>query len=120
MHASSLFEFCIWLALSLQSGIQITGVYKGFLHQVLFELSSTFQCCVCFQDNSKLYLNLLDLELSGDLRLNGGGVQQCVSKALAAPLSSDSKILFSQRGLQFAEDFGTTVQRSEFRTTLVF
>ncbi|KAF7707505.1 pre-mRNA-processing factor 39 [Silurus meridionalis] len=61
-------------------------------------------------DNSKLYLNLLDLELSGDLRLNGGGVQQCVSKALAAPLSSDSKILFSQRGLQFAEDFGTTVQ----------
>ncbi|MCJ8734250.1 hypothetical protein PDJAM_G00233300 [Pangasius djambal] len=61
-------------------------------------------------DNSKLYLNLLDLELSGDLRLNGGGVQQCVSKALAAPLSSDSKILFSQRGLQYAEDFGTTVQ----------
>ncbi|XP_047658217.1 pre-mRNA-processing factor 39 isoform X2 [Tachysurus fulvidraco] len=61
-------------------------------------------------DNSKLYMNLLDLELSGDLRVNGGGVQQCVSKALAAPLSSDSKILFSQRGLQFAEDFGTTVQ----------
>ncbi|KAF5896030.1 pre-mRNA-processing factor 39-like isoform X2 [Clarias magur] len=61
-------------------------------------------------DNSKLYLNLLDLELSSDLRLNGSGVQQCVSKALAAPLSSDSKILFSQRGLQFAEDFGTTVQ----------
>ncbi|XP_060784067.1 pre-mRNA-processing factor 39 isoform X2 [Neoarius graeffei] len=61
-------------------------------------------------DNSKLYLNLLDLELSGDLRLNGGVVQQCVSKALAAPLSSDNKILFSQRGLQFAEDFGTTVQ----------
>lgn len=68
---------------------------------------------VCIQDNSKLYMNLLDLELSGDLRVNGGGVQQCVSKALAAPLSSDSKILFSQRGLQFAEDFGTTVQRSE-------
>lgn len=60
--------------------------------------------------NSKLYLNLLDLELSGDLQLNGGGVQQCVSKALAAPLSSDCKILFSQRGLQYAEDFGTTVQ----------
>lgn len=71
------------------------------------------QCRVCIQDNSKLYLNMLDLELSSDLRLNGGGVQQCVSKALAAPLSSDSKILFSQRGLQFAEDFGTTVQRSD-------
>ncbi|XP_072519578.1 pre-mRNA-processing factor 39 [Salminus brasiliensis] len=61
-------------------------------------------------ENSKLYLNLLELEISGDLRVNGGGVQQCVSKALAAPLSPETKILFSQRGLQFAEDFGTTVQ----------
>ncbi|XP_007246436.3 pre-mRNA-processing factor 39 isoform X1 [Astyanax mexicanus] len=61
-------------------------------------------------DNSKLYLNLLELEVSGDLRVNGGGVHQCVSKALAAPLSPKTKILFSQRGLQFAEDFGTTVQ----------
>ncbi|XP_017545618.1 pre-mRNA-processing factor 39 isoform X2 [Pygocentrus nattereri] len=61
-------------------------------------------------DNSKLYLNLLELEVSGDLRVNGGGIQQCVSKALAAPLSPKTKILFSQRGLQFAEDFGTTVQ----------
>ncbi|XP_076877486.1 pre-mRNA-processing factor 39 [Brachyhypopomus gauderio] len=60
--------------------------------------------------NSKLYLNLLELEVSGDLRVNGGGVQQCVSKALAAPLSPKTKILFSQRGLQFVEDFGTSVQ----------
>lgn len=51
--------------------------------------------------------------MSGDLRANGGGVQQCVAKALAAPLSPKTKILFSQRSLQFAEDFGTTVQRSE-------
>ncbi|XP_051513882.1 pre-mRNA-processing factor 39-like isoform X2 [Myxocyprinus asiaticus] len=61
-------------------------------------------------DNSRLYQNLLDLEMSGDLRANGGGVQQCVAKALAAPLSPKTKILFSQRGLQYAEDFGTTVQ----------
>ncbi|XP_066505269.1 pre-mRNA-processing factor 39 [Hoplias malabaricus] len=61
-------------------------------------------------ENSKLYLNLLELEVSGDLRVNGGGVQQCVSKALAAPLSPKTKILFSQRGLEFAEDFGTSVQ----------
>ncbi|XP_026878519.2 pre-mRNA-processing factor 39 [Electrophorus electricus] len=61
-------------------------------------------------DNSKLYLNLLELEVSGDLRVNGGGVQQCVNKALAAPLSPKTKILFSQRGLQFVEDFGTSVQ----------
>lgn len=57
--------------------------------------------------------------MSGDLRANGGGVQQCVAKALAAPLSPKTKILFSQRSLQFAEDFGTTVQRSELIRTIV-
>ncbi|XP_056328556.1 pre-mRNA-processing factor 39 isoform X1 [Danio aesculapii] len=61
-------------------------------------------------DNGRLYQNLLELELCGDLRVNGAGVQQCVAKALAAPLSPKTKIRFSQRGLQFAEDFGTTVQ----------
>ncbi|XP_042626474.1 pre-mRNA-processing factor 39-like [Cyprinus carpio] len=55
-------------------------------------------------------INLLELEMSGALRTNGGGVLQCVAKALAAPLSPKTKILFSQRGLQFAEDFGSTVQ----------
>ncbi|KAL2077474.1 hypothetical protein ACEWY4_026978 [Coilia grayii] len=61
-------------------------------------------------DNSKLHLNLLELEVSGDPRTNGAGVQQCISRALEAPLSPRTKILFSQRGLQFAEDFGTTIQ----------
>ncbi|XP_023685151.1 pre-mRNA-processing factor 39 [Paramormyrops kingsleyae] len=61
-------------------------------------------------DNSKLHLNLLELEVAGDPRGNGIGVQQCVSRALAAPLSPHTKLLFSQRGLQFAEDFGATVQ----------
>lgn len=61
-------------------------------------------------DNGRLYQNLLELEMSGDLRANGGVIQQCVAKALVAPLSPKTKILFSQRGLQFAEDFGTTVK----------
>ncbi|KAG9346502.1 hypothetical protein JZ751_006813 [Albula glossodonta] len=61
-------------------------------------------------DNSKLHLNLLELEVAGDIRGSGTGVQQCVSRALAAPLSPRTKLLFSQRGLQFAEDFGATVQ----------
>uniref|UniRef100_A0A672N4Z8 Pre-mRNA-processing factor 39-like n=1 Tax=Sinocyclocheilus grahami TaxID=75366 RepID=A0A672N4Z8_SINGR len=61
-------------------------------------------------DNGRLYQNLLELEMSGDLQTNGGGILQCVAKALAAPLSPKTKILFSQRGLQFAEDFGSTVQ----------
>uniref|UniRef100_A0A671KW18 Pre-mRNA-processing factor 39-like n=1 Tax=Sinocyclocheilus anshuiensis TaxID=1608454 RepID=A0A671KW18_9TELE len=61
-------------------------------------------------DNGRLYQNLLELEMSGDLQTNGGGILQCVAKALAAPLSPKTKILFSQRGLQFSEDFGSTVQ----------
>lgn len=57
--------------------------------------------------------------MSGDLQANGGVVLQCVAKALAAPLSPKTKIIFSQRGLQFAEDFGTTVQRSELIQTIL-
>uniref|UniRef100_A0A6Q2XYU9 Pre-mRNA-processing factor 39 n=1 Tax=Esox lucius TaxID=8010 RepID=A0A6Q2XYU9_ESOLU len=60
-------------------------------------------------DNSKLHLNLLELEVSGDPRGSAEGVQLCVSRALAAPLSPRTKILFSQRGLQYAEDYGTSV-----------
>ncbi|XP_061091786.1 pre-mRNA-processing factor 39 [Conger conger] len=61
-------------------------------------------------DNSKLHLNLLELEVAADVRGSGTGVQQCVSRALSAPLSPRTKLLFSQRGLQFAEDFGSSVQ----------
>ncbi|KAJ8405165.1 hypothetical protein AAFF_G00321560 [Aldrovandia affinis] len=61
-------------------------------------------------DNGKLHLNLLELEVAGDVRGSGTGVQQCVSRALASPLSPRTKLLFSQRGLQFTEDFGSTVQ----------
>ena len=62
------------------------------------------------QDNGKLHLNLLELEVASDARGGGTGVQQCVSRALTAPLSPHTKLLFSQRGLQFAEDFGSSVQ----------
>lgn len=71
------------------------------------------------QDNGRLYQNLLELEISGDVRANESAVQQCVAKALAAPLSPKTKINFSQRGLQFAEDFGSTVQRSDFFWTIL-
>ncbi|XP_035624096.1 pre-mRNA-processing factor 39-like [Oncorhynchus keta] len=61
-------------------------------------------------DDGKLHLNLLELEVSGDPRGSAEGVQLCVTRALAAPLSPQTKILFSQRGLQYAEDYGTSVQ----------
>lgn len=42
-------------------------------------------------------------------------VQECVTRALAAPLTPHTKILLSQRGLQFAEDHSNSIQRLEVR-----
>ncbi|KAK2849032.1 hypothetical protein Q5P01_008866 [Channa striata] len=61
-------------------------------------------------DNDKLHLNLLELEVSGDPWSSSEAVQECVTRALAAPLAPHTKILFSQRGLQFAEDFSNSIQ----------
>ncbi|KAM3842343.1 pre-mRNA-processing factor 39-like, partial [Diretmus argenteus] len=61
-------------------------------------------------DNSKLHMNLLELEVSGDPRASAEAVQECVMRALAAPLAPHTKILFSQRGLQFVEDYGNSIQ----------
>ncbi|XP_034453760.1 pre-mRNA-processing factor 39 [Hippoglossus hippoglossus] len=61
-------------------------------------------------DNDKLHLNLLELEVSGDPWASAEAVQECVTRALAAPLTSHTKILFSQRGLQFAEDYSNSIE----------
>ncbi|XP_060904239.1 pre-mRNA-processing factor 39 [Labrus mixtus] len=61
-------------------------------------------------DNDKLHLNLLELEVSGDPWASTEAVQECVTRALAAPLAPHTKILFSQRGLQFAEDYSNSIQ----------
>lgn len=70
------------------------------------------------QDNDKLHMNLLELEVSGDPWASAEAVQECVTRALAAPLTPDTKILFSQRGLQFAEDYSNSIQRSEVNSRL--
>ncbi|CAJ1058712.1 pre-mRNA-processing factor 39 [Xyrichtys novacula] len=61
-------------------------------------------------DNDKLHLNLLELEVSGDPWASSEAVQECVTRALAAPLAPHTKILLSQRGLQFAEDYSNSIQ----------
>ncbi|XP_051274948.1 pre-mRNA-processing factor 39 isoform X1 [Dicentrarchus labrax] len=61
-------------------------------------------------DNDKLHMNLLELEVSGDPWASAEAVQECVTRALAAPLAPDTKIVFSQRGLQFAEDYSNSIQ----------
>ncbi|XP_053179799.1 pre-mRNA-processing factor 39 isoform X2 [Scomber japonicus] len=61
-------------------------------------------------DNDKLHLNLLELEVSGEPWASAEAVQECVTRALAAPLAPHTKILFSQRGLQYAEDYSNSIQ----------
>ncbi|XP_068596551.1 pre-mRNA-processing factor 39 [Brachionichthys hirsutus] len=61
-------------------------------------------------DNDKLHLNLLELEVSEDPWASAEAVQECVTRALAAPLASRTKILLSRRGLQFAEDYGDSIR----------
>ncbi|KAM6924140.1 pre-mRNA-processing factor 39 [Xenentodon cancila] len=60
-------------------------------------------------DNDKLHLNLLELEVSGDPWASAEAVKECVTRALAAPLTPYTKILLSQRGLQFAEDYSNSI-----------
>ncbi|XP_024139838.1 pre-mRNA-processing factor 39 [Oryzias melastigma] len=58
-------------------------------------------------ENDKLHLNLLELEVSD---ASAEAVQECVRRALEAPLTPNTKILLSQRGLQFSEDFSNSIK----------
>lgn len=54
--------------------------------------------------------------MSGDTWASDEVVQECVTRALAAPLTPQTKLLLSQRGLQFVEDYSSSIKRSEFST----
>ncbi|XP_061138390.1 pre-mRNA-processing factor 39 [Syngnathus typhle] len=60
--------------------------------------------------NDKLHLNLLELEASSEPGSSAQAVQECVTRALAAPLAPRTKILLSQRCLQFVEEYSNSVQ----------
>ncbi|XP_051930228.1 pre-mRNA-processing factor 39 [Hippocampus zosterae] len=60
--------------------------------------------------NDKLHLNLLELEASSGPCSSADAVQECVTRALAAPLAPHTKLLLSQRCLQFVEEYSNSVQ----------
>ncbi|KAM9795500.1 pre-mRNA-processing factor 39 [Neosynchiropus ocellatus] len=62
-------------------------------------------------DNEKLHVNLLDLESEEENQVSADAVQECVTRALAASLTPHTKILLSQRGLQFAEENSSSIKR---------
>ncbi|XP_028252519.1 pre-mRNA-processing factor 39 isoform X2 [Parambassis ranga] len=61
------------------------------------------------QTSSKLYLNLLELEYSGDVIQNEAEILACFDRALKSPMPLESRLLFSQRKVEFLEDFGTDI-----------
>nr|XP_020459448.1 pre-mRNA-processing factor 39 isoform X2 [Monopterus albus] len=61
------------------------------------------------ETSPKLYLNLLELEYSGDVTQNETEILACFDRALKSPMPLDSRLLFSQRKVEFLEDFGSDI-----------
>ncbi|XP_039980788.1 pre-mRNA-processing factor 39 isoform X1 [Xiphias gladius] len=61
------------------------------------------------QMSPKLYLNLLELEYSGDVTQNEAEILACFDRALKSPMPLESRLLFSQRKVEFLEDFGSDI-----------
>ncbi|XP_029903266.1 pre-mRNA-processing factor 39 isoform X2 [Myripristis murdjan] len=61
------------------------------------------------QTSPKLYLNLLELEYSGDVQQNEAEILACFDRALNSSLPLESRLLFSQRKVEFLEDFGSDI-----------
>ncbi|XP_063173337.1 pre-mRNA-processing factor 39-like isoform X1 [Candoia aspera] len=60
-------------------------------------------------DNAKLYANLLEMEFSADVRQNEGNAMSSFDRALTSGLPLETKIIFSQRRVEFLEDFGSSI-----------
>ncbi|XP_055041347.2 pre-mRNA-processing factor 39 [Misgurnus anguillicaudatus] len=61
------------------------------------------------ETNPKLYLNLLELEYSGDVQQNEAEIIACFDRALGSSMSLESRVTFSQRKIEFLEDFGSDI-----------
>ncbi|XP_023611366.1 pre-mRNA-processing factor 39 isoform X3 [Myotis lucifugus] len=66
------------------------------------------------KENTKLYLNLLEMEYSGDLKQNEENILNCFDKAIHGSLPVKMRITFSQRKVEFLEDFGSDVNNGFF------
>lgn len=64
---------------------------------------------VTLQANPKLYLNLLELEYNGDVRQNEPEILASFDRALTSALPLDNRLVFSQRKVEFLEDFGSDI-----------
>ncbi len=68
-----------------------------------------FGCCLfVFQGNVKLYLQLIDLACQSTT-MDETKLLVLFSEAIDSPLALEHRVAFSQRKLQFLEDFGSSV-----------
>ncbi|XP_069064821.1 pre-mRNA-processing factor 39 isoform X1 [Pleurodeles waltl] len=63
------------------------------------------------KDNARLYLNMLEIEYSGDLKENENNIIACFDRVVYGSLAIEMRITFSQRKVEFLEDFGSDVDR---------
>ncbi|XP_040016507.2 pre-mRNA-processing factor 39 isoform X2 [Gasterosteus aculeatus] len=61
------------------------------------------------QTSPKLFLNLLELEYSGDVAQNEAEILACFDRALQSQMPLESRLLFCQRKVEFLEDFGSDI-----------
>ncbi|XP_068433346.1 pre-mRNA-processing factor 39 isoform X2 [Clinocottus analis] len=61
------------------------------------------------QTSPKLFLNLLELEYSGDVIQNEVEILACFDRALKSQMPLESRLLFCQRKVEFLEDFGSDI-----------
>ncbi|XP_054474011.1 pre-mRNA-processing factor 39 isoform X2 [Anoplopoma fimbria] len=61
------------------------------------------------QTSPKLFLNLLELEYSGDVQQNEAEILACFDRALNSQMPLESRLLFCQRKVEFLEDFGSDI-----------
>ncbi|XP_031721809.1 pre-mRNA-processing factor 39 isoform X1 [Anarrhichthys ocellatus] len=61
------------------------------------------------QTSPKLFLNLLELEYSGDVLQNEAEILACFDRALKSQMPLESRLVFCQRKVEFLEDFGSDI-----------
>ncbi|XP_068110255.1 pre-mRNA-processing factor 39 isoform X2 [Hyperolius riggenbachi] len=63
------------------------------------------------KENTKLYLNLIDLEFSGDLKQNEASILSLFDKVIKSTMPITTRVTFSQRKVEFLEDFGSDIHK---------
>ncbi|XP_040188805.1 pre-mRNA-processing factor 39 isoform X2 [Rana temporaria] len=63
------------------------------------------------KENTKLHLNLIDLEFSGDVKQNEANILSHFDKVIKSSMPMATRVLFSQRKVEFLEDFGSDINK---------